>query len=60
MTLSQALKILGAMRLDGHIDPDIFDIFIREKVYLDYAKTFLSSEQMDEIDHAAIPGYHPV
>jgi len=59
MSLSQALGILGAMRLDGHIDPDIFDLFIRKKVYLDYARAFLSPEQIDEIDHATIPGYRP-
>lgn len=59
MSLSQALKILGMMRLDGHIDQDIFDLFIREKVYLDYAKTFLLPEQIDNIDLDEIPGYNP-
>ena len=56
-TLSETLTILGKMRLDNHIDPDIFDLFIREKIYLRYAEKFLESEQIDDIDVANIPGY---
>lgn len=59
MSLSQALRILGAMRLDGHIDPDIFDLFIEQQLYLDYARDFLSPEQIDDVDHSTIPGYTP-
>jgi HD-GYP domain-containing protein (c-di-GMP phosphodiesterase class II) len=59
MTLSQALNILGKMKLDGHIDPDLFDIFINEKVYLTYAKRFLAPDQIDEVDVRKIPGYQP-
>ncbi len=55
--LSETLNILGKMRLDNHIDPDIFDLFIREKVYLQYAEKFLGSEQIDKVDHANVPGY---
>jgi len=32
-TLSESLSILGNMRLNGHIDPDLFDVFVRRKVY---------------------------
>ncbi|HUG78529.1 MAG TPA: HD domain-containing phosphohydrolase, partial [Burkholderiales bacterium] len=32
-TLSESLEILGRMRLNHHIDPDLFDIFVRDKVY---------------------------
>ena len=55
--LSECLKIMGTMKTDSHIDPDIFDIFIRQRVYLDYAEEFLDPEQIDEIDDALIPGY---
>ena len=55
--LSECLKIMGFMKKDQHIDPDIFDIFIKEKVYLEYADEFLEAEQIDEIDESAIPGY---
>ena len=56
-TLSESLNILGKMRLDNHIDPDVFDLFVREKIYLSYAEKFLDSEQIDVVDHASIPGY---
>ncbi|HLD09853.1 MAG TPA: HD domain-containing phosphohydrolase, partial [Methylophilaceae bacterium] len=45
-TLSESLNILGKMKLDNHIDPDLFDVFIREKVYLRYAQQFLEPEQI--------------
>lgn len=47
MKLSQALDILGRMKDDSHIDPDLFDVFIEKKVYLDYARKFLNPEQVD-------------
>jgi HD-GYP domain-containing protein (c-di-GMP phosphodiesterase class II) len=55
--LTECLRILGFMKQDHHIDPDIFDVFIREKVYLTYANRFLSKEQIDEVDESKIPGY---
>ncbi len=55
--LSECLKIMGRMKKEDHIDPDIFDIFIKNRVYLDYAEEFLDPEQIDEIDEAMIPGY---
>lgn len=60
MPLSQALSILGRMKLGNHIDPDLFDLFISEKVYLEYAEKYLSAEQIDEFDITAIPGYFPI
>jgi len=57
--LSEALTILGRMKLDQHIDPDLFDIFIRNQVYLEYAKDFLEPYQLDAIDVTKIPGYTP-
>jgi hypothetical protein len=44
------------MKLGGHIDPDLFDVFIREQVYLDYARRFLAPEQIDDVDLSLIPG----
>lgn len=52
--LSDCLKIMGYMKRDHHIDPDIFDIFIKNKVYLDYAEEFLDPEQIDLVDEKAI------
>jgi HD-GYP domain-containing protein (c-di-GMP phosphodiesterase class II) len=57
MKLSEALHILGKFRLNGHIDPDLFDVFVRQQVYLRYAETYLDPEQIDDVDLNAIPGY---
>ena len=58
-TLTESLTILGKLKLGGHIDPDLFDVFIRERVYLDYAKQFLTPEQTDDVDLSKIPGVNP-
>jgi len=58
-TLSESLHILGRFKLNGHIDPDLFDVFVRQKVYLKYAEKFLDPEQIDEVDEQKIPGYEP-
>jgi HD-GYP domain-containing protein (c-di-GMP phosphodiesterase class II) len=58
-TLSESLEILGRMKLNHHIDPDLFDIFVRKKVYRRYAEMFLEKEQIDEVDESRIPGYQP-
>jgi HD-GYP domain-containing protein (c-di-GMP phosphodiesterase class II) len=56
-TLSESLEILGKMKLNNHIDPDLFDIFVRRKVYLKYAEMFLDPEQIDAVEESRIPGY---
>ncbi len=56
-TLSESLHILGKFKLNGHIDPDLFDVFVREKVYLKYAEQFLDAKQVDKVDEDQIPGY---
>jgi HD-GYP domain-containing protein (c-di-GMP phosphodiesterase class II) len=58
-TLSESLAILGRFKENGHIDPDLFDIFVRDKVYLRYAREFLDPEQIDTVDESRIPGYKP-
>lgn len=58
-TLTESLEILGKFKENGHIDPDLFDVFVREKVYLEYAHRFLAAEQINEVDETNIPGYTP-
>jgi HD-GYP domain-containing protein (c-di-GMP phosphodiesterase class II) len=58
-TLSESLEILGRMKMNHHIDPDLFDIFVRRKVYRRYAEMFLDKEQIDDVDESKIPGYAP-
>ena len=52
MKLSQAVAIMERMKHGGHIDPDLFEVFLRERVYLRYAERFLDAEQMDAVDVA--------
>jgi HD-GYP domain-containing protein (c-di-GMP phosphodiesterase class II) len=58
-TLSEALQILGGFRQRNHIDPDLFDVFVRSKAYLPYAQQFMNPSQIDTVDESAIPGYVP-
>lgn len=46
-TLSEAVGILGFMKKDNHIDPDVFDLFIRSGLHYEYAKNVLSPDQID-------------
>ena len=46
-TLSETLEILESLRDEGHIDPDLHDLFVADKVYLRYAAEHLSPEQID-------------
>ena len=57
--LSESLAILGRMKQNGHVDPDLFDVFVRRKVWLDYAKAHLDPAQIDAVDEGSIPGYVP-
>jgi HD-GYP domain-containing protein (c-di-GMP phosphodiesterase class II) len=57
--LTECLQILGKMKLNNHIDPDLFDLFVSEKVYLRYANEYLDPDQIDDVDENNIPGYTP-
>ncbi|MFQ6614051.1 MAG: HD-GYP domain-containing protein [Fidelibacterota bacterium] len=46
-TLSEAMRILGFMKNDAHIDPDLFNIFVKEKIHLEYAGEYLDPAQVD-------------
>jgi HD-GYP domain-containing protein (c-di-GMP phosphodiesterase class II) len=48
--VSVAVDILYKMVLDNHIDKDCFELFIRDKVYMQYAEKFLPPQQIDEVD----------
>jgi HD-GYP domain-containing protein (c-di-GMP phosphodiesterase class II) len=48
MSLKRALSILESMRDEGHIDGDLFEVFVRDKVYLRYAAEYLHPDQIDD------------
>jgi len=56
MKLSQAMGIMANFKKNGHIDPDLFDVFVKEKVYLKYAQQFLDPQQIDEVGELVASG----
>lgn len=47
MPLSQAIKILGFMVKDKHLDGDVVKMFIDSGIVFDYAKKYLDKKQID-------------
>lgn len=56
MPVSMALTIMGRMAAEGHLDPDLFTLFVHEKVYLTYAQANLKPEQLDAVDTSQLAG----
>jgi HD-GYP domain-containing protein (c-di-GMP phosphodiesterase class II) len=56
MKLSQAMGIMANFKKNGHIDPDLFDVFVKQGVYRRYAEQFLDAGQIDAVDGAALTG----
>jgi HD-GYP domain-containing protein (c-di-GMP phosphodiesterase class II) len=55
MKVSQALQILVRFKKNGHIDPDLFDVFMNQRVYRRYAERFLDADQMDIAPEPLVP-----
>lgn len=53
MKLSKALSILQNMRDENHIDPDVYELFVRHRVWEAYAREALDAEQLDIEDASA-------
>ncbi len=49
-TLSESVRILSFMKLDNHIDPDLFALFLKSGVYLEYAEKRLMPNQIDNVE----------
>ncbi|MEM1153157.1 MAG: HD domain-containing phosphohydrolase [Pseudomonadota bacterium] len=48
--VSEALDIMHRMVTDNHLDADCFNLFIKERIYLEYADRFLEPSQVDDVD----------
>ncbi len=57
--LSETMRIMGFMKRDNHLDPELFDHFVRGEVYLEYARRFLAPHLIDEVDVAALLAIEP-
>jgi HD-GYP domain-containing protein (c-di-GMP phosphodiesterase class II) len=47
MKVSMALSILENFKKNGHIDPDLHEVFVKAEVYRRYGEAFLDPVQMD-------------
>jgi HD-GYP domain-containing protein (c-di-GMP phosphodiesterase class II)/HAMP domain-containing protein len=59
LTVSEAVEELRRLVKRGHLDADLFDVFLREGVHLRYAREQLRSEQLDDAtldELARLPG----
>ncbi len=54
MKLSVTLGILTRMACEQHVDKDLLEVFLREKVWLEYAERFLEPAQCDAVDIAQL------
>lgn len=48
-TLSEAVAIMAKMCKDQHIDPELFELFLRADVHREYADRYLKPEQIDTV-----------
>jgi HD-GYP domain-containing protein (c-di-GMP phosphodiesterase class II) len=53
-TLSEAVRIMAAMKRDHHLDPELLDLFLAAGVWKRYAEQFLNKAQIDEPDIEAV------
>jgi len=49
-TLSESIKIMSFMVKDKHIDEDLFKLFLKTSLHVEYAKKYLKAQQIDEVD----------
>ena len=49
-SLSEAIRIMGFMQQDHHIDPELFALFLSSGVYLRYAERYMNQALIDEVD----------
>ncbi len=59
LSLSESMNIMGKMKADNHLDPDLFDVFVRSGVYKKYGERYLPAHQLDRVDEAALLAIKP-
>ena len=47
------------MKEDNHLDPDLFNLFVKSGVYREYAKMYMSPELIDEVDEESLLRIQP-
>ncbi len=49
-TLSEIIAIMSDMAKGGHLDPDLYNLFLKSGVYREYAEQYMKPEQLDEVN----------
>lgn len=57
--LSEVMSIMGRMKQQHHLDPDVFDLFITSGVYREYAQQNLPAELVDAVDEQQLLAIKP-
>jgi hypothetical protein len=57
--LSEAMRIMGFMKRDNHLDPDLFDHFVKNGIYRKFAERFLAPALIDEVNEAELLAISP-
>ncbi len=57
--LSETMRIMGFMKRDNHLDPGLFDLFVKRKIYHQYAQQYLDPALIDEVDEDALLRIEP-
>lgn len=58
-TLSESMRIMGFMKRDNHLDPELLDLFVTSGVYKEYGRRYLPPSLIDEVDEEAILAIEP-
>lgn len=57
--LSETMQLMGFMKRNNHLDPQLLDLFVTSGVYKVYAQRYLPSHLVDEVDEAALLAIEP-
>lgn len=58
--LSESMQIIANMKRNNHLDPMLVDFFVTSKVYLEFARLYLSPDLIDDVDEEAILATQPL
>jgi HD-GYP domain-containing protein (c-di-GMP phosphodiesterase class II) len=57
--LSETMRIMGFMKKDNHLDPELFDLFVSAGTYREYAKKYLPAALIDDVNEADLLAIKP-
>lgn len=53
-SLSETMTIMGRMKENNHLDPQLFDFFVQSGVYRQYAERYMDPDLVDAVDEKAL------